>query len=163
MLSAGEVTARQQPQALQQVAAKLAEAEQAAAALLKELSGPGAALLSGLQLNFPTSLLQQLLLAVQGDDVKPAEQQQEKQKATGLADAAAEELRQRLLGLAKQVVELQVQLAHKDAQFQKLLQVSMSAARLAVLLTSQQPASTVVPFATASSRCVVDTVDTVST
>lgn len=153
MLSAGDVTARRQPQALQQVAAKLAEAEQAAAALLKELSGPGAALLSGLQLNFPTSLLQQLLLAVQGDDAKPAEQQQEKQKqGTGLADAAAEELRQRLIGLAKQVVELQVQLAHKDAQFQKLLQVSMSAARHALRFSTQQPVRAVAAPAAASLR-----------
>ncbi len=106
------------------MAAKLAQAEQAAAALLAELSGPGpAAALAGLNLSFPTSLLQQLLLAAQGEEGKQQAQQAEQPQGSFLAEAAAEELRERLKGLATQVVELQVQLAHKDAQFQKLLQV----------------------------------------
>ena len=119
---AGRAAARQQPQELQELAAKLAQAEQAAEALLRDLAAaaPVGQLLPGLQLNFPTSLLQQLLVAAQGDDAKQGEQQQQ---GSFLADVAAEELRERLVGLAKQVVELQVQLAHKDAQFQKLLQV----------------------------------------
>ena len=106
------------------MAAKLAQAEQAAEALLKELSAaPGAAALAGLNLNFPTSLLQQLLLAAQGDEGTQQGEQAAQPQGSFLADAAAEELRERLKGLATQVVELQVQLAYKDAQFQKLLQV----------------------------------------
>jgi hypothetical protein len=128
----------QQSQALQEVAAKLAQAEQAAAALLQELSGPGAAAaLAGLSLGFPTSLLQQLLLAAQGEGDKQQQQQQQEGQPPGnfLADAAAEELRDRLKGLATQVVELQVQLAYKDAQFQKLLQVRGVATQQASLRT----------------------------